>query len=67
VPPALRKKYPKGQLSVNLADKSGEKYTPPPPPPPPAYISFSGQGVSLSEPKNTKFTKKPTAPENYIL
>jgi UBX domain-containing protein 1 len=56
IPPELRKKYPKGELSVSLADKTSEKFVPPPPP---AYVEFSGQGVSFSEPtKETKFTKK---------
>ena len=48
IPPQLRKKYPKGELSVSLSDKTEEEYVPPPPP---AYVEFSGQGVSLSEPK----------------
>jgi hypothetical protein len=40
-----------------LSDKTSEKYIPPPPP---AYIAFSGQGTSLTDPKKpaTKFTKK---------
>ena len=38
------------------------------PPPPPAYVEFSGQGVSLSEPKKeTKFAKKGKACTNFIL
>jgi UBX domain-containing protein 1 len=56
IPPELRKKYPKGELSVSLSDKTSEKFVPPPPP---AYVEFSGQGVSFSEPtKETKFAKK---------
>ena len=45
IPPELRQKYPKGELSVSLSDKTEEDYVPPPPP---AYVEFSGQGVSLS-------------------
>lgn len=45
IPPELRAKYPKGELSVSLSDKTEEKYVPPPPP---AYVEFSGKGVSLS-------------------
>ena len=48
IPAELKKKYPKGQLSISLSDKTKEKYVPPPPP---AYVEFSGQGVSFSEPK----------------
>lgn len=65
IPSELRKKYPKGELSVSLSDKTQEKYVPPPPP---AYVEFSGQGVSLSEPaKENKFAKKGKACENFIL
>lgn len=35
IPPELRKKYPKGELSVSLSDKTTEKFVPPPPP---AYV-----------------------------
>lgn len=35
IPPELRKKYPKGELSVSLSDKTSEKFVPPPPP---AYV-----------------------------
>ena len=67
IPKAIRKKYPTGDVSVSLSDKTGEKYVPPPPP---AYIEFSGQGVSLgggvpSGPN--KFGKKPKACENFVL
>ena len=48
IPAELKKKYPKGQLSISLSDKTKEKYVPPPPP---AYVEFSGQGVSFSEPR----------------
>jgi len=59
IPNELRKKYPKGDLSISISDKTGDKYVPPPPP---AYVQFSGNGVSLSEPsKETKFTKKSKA------
>jgi len=63
----LRKKYPKGGLSVSLSDKTSEKYVPPPPP---AYIAFSGQGTSLgggSSSQQNKFAKKSKACENFIL
>ncbi len=62
----MRKKYPKGGLSVSLSDKTGEKYVPPPPP---AYIAFSGQGSSLggSTTQPNKFAKKGKACENFIL
>lgn len=63
----MRKKYPKGGLSVSLSDKTGEKFVPPPPP---AYIAFSGQGTSLGGSSNTqanKFAKKSKACENFIL
>lgn len=65
IPPELRAKYPKGELSISLSDKTEEKYIPPPPP---AYVEFSGKGVSLSEPaKDAKFSKKSKAAENFIL
>lgn len=65
IPAELRKKYPKGELSISLSDKTGEKYVPPPPP---AYVEFSGSGFSLSDPvKETKFAKKGKAPETFIL
>lgn len=35
IPRDLRKKYPKGGLSVSLSDKTSDKYIPPPPP---AYV-----------------------------
>ena len=64
----MRKKYPKGELSVSLNDKTENDYEAPPPPPPPAYVEFSGQGVSLGEAKKeTKFAKKSKACENFIL
>jgi len=38
------------------------------PPPPPAYVEFSGNGVSLSEPtKPTTFSKKSGPASNFIL
>ena len=67
IPQAIRKKYPKGEVSVSLSDKTSEKYVPPPPP---AYIEFSGQGHSLgggSSGPATKFAKKSKACENFIL
>jgi UBX domain-containing protein 1 len=65
IPSELRKKYPKGELSISLSDKTGEKFVPPPPP---AYIEFSGEGVSLSEPsKDPKFAKKSKPCQNFIL
>lgn len=48
IPPELRKKYPTGELSVSINDKTEEEYVPPPPP---AYVEFSGQGMTFSEPK----------------
>lgn len=64
----MRKKYPKGGLSVSLSDKTKEKYVPPPPP---AYTAFSGQGTSLgggsSNTQSNKFSKKSKACENFIL
>ena len=35
IPNELRKKYPKGDLSISISDKTGDKYVPPPPP---AYV-----------------------------
>jgi hypothetical protein len=35
IPTELRKKYPKGDLSISISDKTSEKYVLPPPP---AYV-----------------------------
>ena len=67
IPKQLRKKYPKGGLSVSLSDKTEETYTPPPPPP---YTAFSGSGVSFEDPgvkKPTTFGKKKGFQENFFL
>ncbi len=62
IPKELRKKYPKGGLSVSLSDKTQDKYVPPPPPP---YIAFGGEGTSLGGSNNSnqgsKFSKKTKA------
>lgn len=65
VPRQLKKDYPTQDISISIRDKTREKYTPPPKP---AYVKFSGEGVSLSEPaKDPKFAKKSGACQNFIL
>ncbi len=66
IPQSLKKKYPREGLSVNLSDKTEEKYTPPPPPP---YVAFSGSGASLGgdTKPSSQFSKKSKACENFIL
>jgi UBX domain-containing protein 1 len=64
IPNQLRQKYPKGGLSISLADHTSEKYTPPPPPP---YVAFSGGGVSLGGESSSKPKAVKKKGENFML